>query len=318
MKKSLKIVLGILFIFSGFNLFAQDQKEIHKTFEAKNKVRIETVSGDCTIRSGDRNEIKVDVLYSVHPEDAFEADIQERSDEIKIKERWHGRSSGKVTWTITVPKGTDIRFSTASGDLSIDGIENEIEASTASGDITITNSQGKLEISTASGDVEVFDTTGEFDLSTASGDVKAFDVSGEIEISTASGDIRVKNSRGEFDLSCASGDIEVSGITLEDESSFSTASGDIEVGLAESLKYDLECSAASGDVELDYNGNEIKGFFEFTTKKHSGNIRSPLDFDTEEEYERGGRTYVKKSFSIGGSKPRILLSSSSGDVVLKK
>lgn len=318
MKKSLPIIFSILFIFSVIILFAQDQKEIHKTFEAKERVRIETASGDCNIKSGNEGEIKVDVIYSVNPEDAFEADIQEKSNEIKIKERWRGRSSGRVTWTITVPKGTEVRVSTASGDLSVDGIENEIEASTASGDVTILDSQGKLDISTASGDVEVLDSGGELDLSTASGDVKASGVNGEIELSTASGDIRVKKSKGMFDLSCASGDIEISGIVLSEESSFSTASGDIEVKLAESSEYDIECSAASGDIELDYDGNEVKGYFEFSTKKHSGSIRSPYDFDTEEEYEQGSRTYVRKTFSKGGKTPRILLSSSSGNVELKK
>ena len=102
MKKSLTIGLGALFIFSTFILYAQEKQEINKVFDAKKRVRIDLASGDCDIVSGKDNEIKVDVIYSVEPEDSFEPDIQERSNEIRIKERWRGRSRGNVTWTVTV------------------------------------------------------------------------------------------------------------------------------------------------------------------------------------------------------------------------
>jgi len=318
MKKSVTGFMCMLIIFLVFSVCAQGPKEIHKTFQAKKLVHIEITSGDCTIKPGDQNEIKVDVYYDVRPEDAFEADILERNDEIKIKERWHGNASGKVTWTVTVPGETDIDFSAASGDLTLEGIRGVIEAGTASGDIRIRDSEGELEISTASGDINLAQVNGEIELSTASGDIRASEVNGQFDFSTASGDIRLKKAAGSLELSCASGDIEASALTLEQESSFSTASGDIDVKLAESLTYDLECSAASGDMVLDYNGNDIKGFFEFTTRKHGGRIKSPVDFDIEEEYERGGTTYIKKSFSIDGSQPRIILSTSSGNIELKK
>ena len=136
--------------------------------------------------------------------------------------------------------------------------------------------------------------------------------------STASGDIRIRNSQGFFELSCASGDIDASNITIQEESSFSTASGDVEVKLAASSEFDLDFSAASGDVTLDYNGNDIIGYFEFSAKKRSGNIRSPIDFDREEEYGRNGDEYMRKSFSKGGLTPKIYISTASGRATLKE
>ena len=122
-----------MFIISVFSVRAQGPKEIHKTFDVKKLVRVEVTSGDCAVQAGDQNEIVVDLVYDVRPEDAFEPDFQERSDELKIKEKWYGNSSGKVTWTITVPRKTDIMFSAASGDLNLDGIAGAVEAKTASG-----------------------------------------------------------------------------------------------------------------------------------------------------------------------------------------
>lgn len=319
MRKSFGVlIIAAMILFSWEVSFPQDMKVIDKTFDAKKNVRIETTSGDCIIKSGSSGKINVHVEYSERAEDSFEADIQEKSSSIRIKERWRGRNSGgRVLWTITIPSETDVEFSTASGDLTIENLNNEIEASTASGDVLIENSQGDLEISTASGDVNISDSKGKFDFSTASGDIKCSELSGELDFSTASGDIKIRTAQGHFDLSCASGDVEASGVTIEEESEFSTASGDVEVQLEKTSEYDIELSTASGDVTLDYSGNDVKGYFEFTAKKRGGRIKSPIDFDKEEVFGRNGDDYVKKSFTRGGGTPKIYISTASGRISLK-
>jgi len=299
--------------------FPQEMKEINKTFDAKKNLRIETVSGDCILKASENGKITVNVKYAERIEDTFEADIQEKSNSIRVKERWYGRNSGgRVEWTISVPAEAEIEFSTASGDLSVESINNEVDASTASGDVTVEDSGGELEVSTASGDITIRNSKGKFDFSTASGDIKSSEVDGELDFSTASGDIKIRGSQARFELSCASGDIEASEVVIDDESEFSTASGDVDVSLEKSSEYDLDLSAASGDVTLDYAGNDVKGYFEFRAKKRSGSIRSPIDFDREEEYGRNGDEYVKKSFTRGGDSPRIYLSTASGRAMLKE
>jgi hypothetical protein len=290
------LVLSV-FIFAGF-ILADDGVIFPQEFDAKKTVKINTVSGDCIIQQGSSGKIVVDLQYSVQPQDAFTPEIREKGNSLSIKEKWHGSSSGEVVWTITVPPETEIEFSTASGELSIAELKSDVKASTASGDIIIE------------------DCSGEFDLNTASGEIQVDDSKGEFELSTASGDIDVEKTQGVFKLSCASGDIEASNISIEEESSFSTASGDVEVKLAKSSEYDLELSAASGNVVLDYNGNPIKGYFEFTAKKRSGKIVSSIDFDNEEEFNRGNNVYIKKSFTKGSDSPTILLETASGKAVL--
>lgn len=243
---------------------------------------------------------------------------------------------GDVMWTITLPEGMDIKFSTASGDLSVTGPVGRVKASTASGDIEIVDAKGSMDISTASGDVLLRNVAGEKDVSTASGDIriensnddidastasghiKAIGVGGDVEMSTASGEIDVTDSKAAFDLSCASGEITAKGITIDGESRFSTASGSVKIVLAATSEYDIVMSTASGDVTLDYNGKPVKGYFEFEARKRRGRISSPFSFEKEEEYERNGDTYVRKSFSVGGSSPSIFLSTASGSIVLKK
>lgn len=294
------------------------QNEMHKTFPAKSKVQLKMVSGDCIIETGSSSEIKVDIQLHGDVSEYFEPEFSETGNTLKIREYWHGSSHGGVTWRITVPAETEIDFSSASGELSVSGIQAEIEAGTASGDISLNSVKGNLDISTASGDIGIDNCTGEFDISTASGEIEVDNSQGEFDMSTASGEIKIKTCEGAFELSCASGEIEAKKIILKEESSFSTASGDIEVVLGHSPDVDISLSAASGDVLLDYAGNEVRGYFEFSARKRSGRIVSPFDFDREEEVERHEDEYQIKSFSRSGKKPVITLETSSGRAELRK
>jgi len=310
-------IMLLLFFCAITSLRAQKPAEIHKTFPVKAHVQISTASGDIIIKVSAQEEIKVDILYSGRAEGSFEPEFIESGNRLKIKEHWSGFSSGNVTWTITVPSKTEIEFSTASGDVSVEGIKNMINGETASGDISVEDTNGELELSAASGDISLENVQGDADLSTASGDIKARELKGKIEMSTASGDIKISEAEGSLELSCASGDIEADKVILKEASSFSTASGDVEVGLAQSPVDDLELSTASGDIVLDYNGNELKGYFECTVRKDRGRISAPEQFQKEVELERHGKNYVKRSFSRG-EKPKIILETSSGSIRLSQ
>jgi DUF4097 and DUF4098 domain-containing protein YvlB len=338
MKKEMTIAFSAMILVLAVSFsFAAGGEEVHKTFDGVKAISLKTVSGDCIIKTHRSDEVVVDLFYDVQPKDAFTYEFDERRGKLIIRERWEGRStSGEVVWRLTVPEGAEIEFSTASGDLEatgplgsveastasgdidVDDVSGDLEISTASGDVSIANADGEKDISTASGDIHIEKSGGEVDLSTASGDIEAVGLEGELDFSTASGEIEVTGSRGIFELSCASGEVTAKGITIEGESSFSTASGDVEVILAGTSEYDLELSAASGDVTLDYNGSPVKGFFEFEARKGRGRIKSPFDFDEEEEFNKHGQTYMRKSFSMKGTTPEIRLSTASGSIVLKK
>ena len=319
MRKGMMVVVAaVILLTAGSLTLAARENEVHKEFDGVKSVRLRTVSGDCIVKTHRSDKVVVDLFYDVDPEGAFDYEMDERRGRLVIKERWKGSSSGDVNWALTVPEGVDVEFTTASGDLEVTGPVGEVEASTASGDIELDNANGDIEVSTASGDVTIIGGDGELKVSTASGDVNAEKIAGDARISTASGEIEISDSKGIFELSCASGEITAEDIVVEGSSTFSTASGSVKVILAETAEYDLSLSAASGDVTLDYNGNPVKGYFEFKSRKRRGRITCPFDFDEEEEYERWDQTYVWKWFSKGGDEPEISLSTASGKITLKK
>lgn len=298
-QKSLLLVLMLSLLF--LNGFAGERKEINKTFKAKGTVELDMVSGDCRVKTGKSGEIKVTLVHD-YDEDEFEAIFKERGDTLLLKEdfkrstrRWGSKRIGSK-WEVVVPPNTKLDFESASGDFKGAGLRNNVEARTASGDI-------KLE-----------DIKGDLKLKTASGNIKVREASGDFYTKSASGDIKFENARGGFEAKTASGDIKAEDVSFTAEGQFGSASGEIDVFLTKSLEFDLVLSTVSGDVTLDFNGNAIKGHFEFKGKVK--NMSSPFSFDNAEDDHRWspfGTRYFKK-----GSSPKVRLKSVSGDLELKK
>ncbi len=312
------------------------EKEISKTFKSKRVVKIRTVSGDCIVKKGKEKRINVKIIYTFD-ENYYKPGMREEDDTLVLSENFKGSSSpGNSGWVITVPDKTKIDFKSASGNFSIKGLTCELSAKTASGDFKIDNIKGNIKITTASGDLqskkvhgrisfksaggdsEVKDITGGIEIRSASGDIEAKRIDGEFVIKTSSGNIKIEDSKGSYNIESVSGEIEVEGITLQNESSFETVSGEISVRLSKSSDYDLCLESTSGDVVLDFNGNPIKGSFEFIVKKEGGEIISPIKFDGVDEYYGNGRKYIRKYFKKGSSKPKITIKTYSGDAELRK
>jgi DUF4097 and DUF4098 domain-containing protein YvlB len=311
------------------------EKEISKIFKSKRVVKIRTVSGDCIVKKGKEKRINVKIIHTFDEND-YKPEMREEEDVLVLSENFKGSpESGNAGWIITVPDKTEVDFKSASGDFSIKGLTCELSAVTASGDFKIENIKGNSKITTASGDLqlkrihgrirlksasgdtEVKDITGDIEIRSASGDIEAKRIDGEFVIKTSSGDIKIEDSRGSYNIESVSGEIDVEDITLENKSSFETVSGEISVRLSKSSDSDLSLESTSGDVVLDFNGNPIKGSFEFIVKKEGGEIISPIKFEGVDEFYGNGRKYIRKYFQKGSSKPKITIKTNSGDAELK-
>jgi DUF4097 and DUF4098 domain-containing protein YvlB len=279
---------------------ADKHERLKQTFENIDRIKIETVSGDCVVEKGEGDKVSLTVLAVYSPPESFEPRARQRGSTLYLSEEMHGSNSGYSTWILTVPDGLEIDFETASGDMSVSEVN------------------GTFSASTASGDIEVDESSGEYEISTASGDIRMDKCEGIFEISTASGDIRTAGCKGEFRLSTASGDIAARSVKISEESQFSTASGDVDVRLAAAPEYDLDLATASGSALLNLNGLAPRGRFELTAKVRKGRIECPFDFDEEEKFERSGDEYVMKAFTKGSDEPLITISTASGEAALRK
>lgn len=294
------LVSFLAVIFLSVNAYPDKDLELSETYDNIDRIKIKTVAGDCIISKGEGKTVTLEVVNSYRPRDSFEPRARVSGNTLRLTESIHGSNSGSSTWTLTVPDGIEIEFSTASGNMSVTGLDGYFGASTASGDVDFENCSGEWDISTASGEITVDNCQGEFSLS------------------SASGDIMVDNCRGEFNVSTASGSVEAEGVVLNDESSFSTASGEVDVALGKSAEYDINVGSASGSAVLDFGGHPIQGLIEMESKIRSGRIDCPFDFDDEETFRRGGDKYIRKTVTKGSDTPSIRIGTSSGRAVLRE
>jgi len=353
MKNSGVKLLLVVLSFACVN-FVQAQKNVKKTFPAKEKIMISTVSGNCTVKKSTTGQIEVQLNYT-YSDDCFQYEFEEAADNLKITERIKGHNcSGKSEWSIAVPENTkvwyntasgdfwisdmkkglsansasgdmhlrdisgEIELNTASGDIYLQGIKGELKTITASGNVKMEDIDAKTSVSVASGDVGIMNSMQDLKISTASGNVKIIGAKSRVKVSVASGDITLTNFVGACDINTASGDINASKVELTEKSSLITASGDMALELSKSLENDLSLTSASGNITLNYNGNPVKGYFEFTAREKKGRIVSPYKFDKEEVVEIDETQYDKKSFTLGSDSPKVMLKTSSGTIKLEK
>ncbi len=316
---SKKITLFLVFVLSIFlvGAYAGEKHEINKTFAVSKSVKLALVSGDCLVRAGNEKEITLSAIYTYPPE-KYEVEVEEKDGILTLREKFKGSVSGDSKWVLSVPVKTSIGVSSASGDLDIKGLSGDVTFKSASGDLECGDIKGNTTVSTASGDLELKNISGDISVSTASGDIEGENLIGTMEFKTASGDIELGELTGGVTVKTASGEIELGNLAVKGDSVFKTASGEIQITLKETAEHNLTLISVSGNIVLDYNGKPLKGQYEFTTRKKSGDISAPVQFQKAEEKEQHGHPFEVKSFSTGGGSPKITIKTISGTIELKK
>jgi len=318
---SRKISIFGVFVLSVFLIgaYAGEKHEINKTFAASKTVKLAMVSGDCSIHPGKAKEIVLSVIYTYPPE-KYEVEVDEKDGVLNLREKFKGSVSGDSQWVLTVPADTAITLGSASGDAEIKGLNGPLSLKSASGDMECGDITGNVTVSTASGDLELKNIVGEISVATASGDIEGRNLNGKMTFKTASGDMELHDMTGSLEVKTASGDVELESFDVKGDSVFKTASGEIEVKLKETAEHNLTMITVSGNIALDYNGKPLKGKYEFSTRKKSGDIVAPVAFQKTEstEEEEHGHVFTIKSFSVNGDTPKILMKTISGTIELKK
>ena len=307
-KTSLLIALAFL-----FTVTANAQSKIDKDFSGIKKIDISTSSGDCIIKKGSGSDVNVKLDHNFG--DDYNPIVEQNGSRLVIKEKdKRGSWSGSAKWTITVPDGMDIKFNTGSGSFEATDLEMELTMNTGSGSLTLENMKGNISSNSGSGSLEVDNFSGDIRANVGSGDLKVSDASGYVKLNSGSGSIRLSKVNAEVGANVGSGNIRARGVTLAGSSSFNSGSGNVEVELSESPRYNISVNSGSGDAELDFNGNAIAGTVVMTANKKNGKIVAPFKFDKEEEIDNGGRNNVRirKTAKLGNSDVEIKVGTGSG------
>ena len=172
------LVLPVLLVASsGCDLAMADYKqketaEWRKTYELQpgGHVEISNVNGKIDVQPGNGNTVEVVALKSARAastEAARQAldriEIQENVSPGDVRIQTRMQRSGalfsggnlQVEYTVRVPAGADVKFSTVNGGIEITGLTGRINAETTNGGIKARDISGPIEASTTNGGVEV-------------------------------------------------------------------------------------------------------------------------------------------------------------------
>ena len=314
MKLKIFVILVLASTVSAFG-----QKTTSKTFTGIESIRLTASSGSGKFVKSSGNEVKVTLEFT-YDEDEFEYTMENREGTLVLEEEFIGRNvSGNSYWSLEVPDGVDIRFTSGSGDLEIDGLNVELKSTQGSGSVLLKNTQGDFKLTTGSGDHEVNDHQGDLDLTTGSGKIYASSSSGNLEFVTGSGDMEFKECTGFISATVGSGDITGRGLSLTDGGRFTSGSGNVEVSLTSELTGKISLVSGSGDAVLDFGGKEINAEITMEVNEKRGRIVAPFKFDKEEVIERSGdNNKLRKSVKLGSGKAVVKVISGSGTAEIIK
>lgn len=309
MIKALK-TLTVLFTTALFALNVHAQ-QIDQDFSDIDKIEISTGSSDCVVKQGQGTDVNVKLHHDRG--ENFKPSVKQSGTKLTIRENSQGRNNGDATWTLSVPNGIRIDFNTGSGNFSANGLDIELSLNAGSGDFELEELKGTVKSNAGSGDLEVNNFKGNLHSNVGSGDLSIDSATGELHLNAGSGDIEMSEIAGQIDANVGSGDIEVDNITIAGDSKFNSGSGDVQIGLKESLKHNISLNSGSGDAILDFNGNKIDGVVVMTADKLRGEISAPFPFDKEEEIDNGGNTTIKKTAKLGTGSVKIKIGTGSGE-----
>lgn len=297
---SLSIFLVILLSNVSLAKAPEGEKILSKSFPAVERLKIKLVLGDCLLKTSTSGKIDINLKYS-YPDEFFEPYFNESSKSLTIQEKFlDNNPGGHAFWEISIPKGKEVKFESATGDLEISTTDVEIDGNTGTGDIIMNKAAGQFDLNTGTGKIVVKDCQGEFDLNSGTGKVK------------------IENTSGEFKANSGTGDVSVANISITDEADFNSGTGDVEVLRPKGNDFDLTLNSGTNNATLDMGGLPVEGYFEFSANAHGGDIRSPYDFDEEKFSPRGDHDTVVKSFRKGKNTPRYYIGTGTGTAELKK
>ncbi len=158
------------------------------------------------------------------------------------------RLAQKVFVTVIVPEGCDATIATAAAKVSCKGTLGVVQARSASGDVDLETVR-EADIKTASGDVRIGRVNENLRVASASGDVRLSRCSGRASFNSASGDLRVKEADCALKAATASGDVRLDRFTGP-SFGLNSMSGSAHLGIPAGTTVDLDVTTLSGRVIL--------------------------------------------------------------------
>lgn len=297
--------LGLL----GCGVAASDRGTFDRTLTVTGPVRLELSngSGAVQISGGQSGQVKIHAEVRVggflfgSPQQRL-ADIlanppiEQRGDMIRIGKDGRRLRNISISYTIEVPRETEVEASVGSGTEELRDIRGPVKLTTGSGNINARRVEREATFSTGSGSIDAGELGDDVRASTGSGSITLSGAKGDIRGNTGSGTIHVSSAGGRVQLSTGSGSITVNGAA--NDVNVRTAAGSITVTGNPAANSSWEMHTASGSVDLLVPPSAN---FLFSANAVSGGIRTDIPIVVEEQ----SRHELRARLGNGGARVEV-------------
>jgi DUF4097 and DUF4098 domain-containing protein YvlB len=336
---------------------AEKNAKTSKSFTVQKSGTLEVnVVGDITIKTWDKAEVFVKA-NGIDEEDLEELTMEQSGNTVSVIFKPDWNISGNVEFTISLPEQFNAEIATSGGNIEVGGsLKGTLSARTSGGNISVQDIGGKTSlrtsggnislgsvndeavVSTSGGNIEVIKVAKKLDAKTSGGNIEVGEVGGSASVSTSGGNIDVKKVSGSAVLKTAGGNIELAGASGRVEAR--TAGGDIELT---NITGSVEAKTAGGNVSAEMNpagqgkselataGGDVtivlpanaKATVEATIridrwKRESDRYDIHSDFEAADYKKDEKRRGIYGRYEINGGGEKITLSTSMGDIYIKK
>jgi DUF4097 and DUF4098 domain-containing protein YvlB len=289
-----------------------------RTFTVTGHTRLElnTASGDVSITGSDDQKVHVhaDVRVSgrgLNDANKEMADIvanpplTQTPEGIRIGREGLRLHDVSISYSIEVPRDTEVSSNTASGAQAVRGLDGPIKLQSASGAVRAEDIKGEAQLSSMSGSVTATNMGDIVRASSASGDVTVNGAKGDVRAKDESGNIQINKPGARVEAQNTSGNIEVQGATSDAKAH--SVSGNVAVrgNPSASGYWDLKTISGGADIGVASGSN-----FHLLAESTSGEIRADVPIMIEEQ----GKHSLRAQIGTGGG--RVEVHTISGEIHL--
>ena len=159
--------------------------------------------------------------------------------------------SGSVAYDLTVPPWLPVSLSGIYNDVDADGLQGGIDVENVKGDIVVRRAGGVIGLRSVEGAVDLVGARGTIVVSSVNEAVRVAQAFGSVAAEAVNGDIHLIDvDSKDVEATTVNGEVVYDGRILDGGNyRFTTHSGDIALGLAESANATVSVSTFSGDFE---------------------------------------------------------------------
>lgn len=155
------------------------------TVQPNARVRVQNFAGSVTVRSWERNAVRVVASESRRNE------VRVRGGDASVTISTLSRTGvpGPTDYEITVPVRASLDIGGTYTDISVDGVRGSVSASTVQGDVSLRGGDGVISLKSVEGTVTLQDATGRVEMNGVNKGLVLHNVNGDIAAETVNGSI---------------------------------------------------------------------------------------------------------------------------------